>query len=114
MLILDQCLTDPAISFNDIYQIVDDPVFQPHHDIQIPQPDIGIDQNHLFIHTGKPRSDVRCRRRLSDSAFSGCNYDNLTHIPSLRFACHHFVSFACFFAHGTSVLMSDIHTDFRS
>ena len=48
MLILDQCLTDPAISFNDIYQIVDDPVFQPHHDIQIPQPDIGIDQNHAL------------------------------------------------------------------
>ena len=69
-LILDQRLLDTAVALHHIHQIVDDPVFQPHDHIQIPEADVRVDQHDPLAHGRKTRTDVRGCGRLSHAAFS--------------------------------------------
>jgi hypothetical protein len=48
MLISDHRLPDPAASFNNVYQIINDPIFQTHDDIQIAQTNITINANNFL------------------------------------------------------------------
>ena len=58
MSVTDQCLPDPTVSLHHVYQIIDNPVFKPHHHIQIPKTDICIDQHYFFIHAGETRTYI--------------------------------------------------------
>ena len=71
-----------AISFYDIDQIINNSVFKPHDNIQIPKSDIGINQQNFKSMSGKGVSYICGCRSLSDTAFSLCNNDHFTHDKS--------------------------------
>jgi len=58
-----------AISFYDIDQIINNSVFKPHDNIQIPKSDIGINQQNFKSMSGKGVSYICGCRSLSDTAF---------------------------------------------
>ena len=68
-LVLDQSLFNSALSFNHVYQIINNPVFQPHDHIQISQSDVCVDQYNTFAHGSKTCSNVCGCGGLPHSAF---------------------------------------------
>ncbi len=68
-LVLDHGLLGTTFSFRHIHEIVDDPVFQSHYYIQIPQSDVRIDQQHLLSELCKTCSYVCACCGLPNTAF---------------------------------------------
>ncbi len=69
-LVLDHSLLCAALSLRHIHQIIDDPVFQPHHHIKVPKPDIRINQQYLLSQLCKTCTYVCACCGLSNTAFS--------------------------------------------
>ncbi|MNT32838.1 hypothetical protein D3C72_1687390 [compost metagenome] len=73
--VLDQCLIQPAAPLRHINEIINDPVFQAHNYIQIPQSDIRINQTYFFALQCKCGTNIGCCGRFANSAFTR-GYDN--------------------------------------
>ena len=77
--VLDQSLTQAAVSTNHIYQIINNPVLKSKDNIQIAQTDIRINHYNLSAKHGKTCSNVSDSGGFSHSAFPGSNYNGFTH-----------------------------------
>src|SRR5690606_9138125 len=60
-LVLYEGLLDPAVALDYVHEVVNDPVFEPHHYIEVSQADISIDQNCLAARQCQTGPYVRCR-----------------------------------------------------
>ncbi|MNE48353.1 hypothetical protein D3C80_1428100 [compost metagenome] len=73
--VLDQRLIQAAAPFRHINKIINDPVFQPHNHIQIPQSDIRINQTYFFALQCKRGSNIGRCGCFANTAFAR-GYDN--------------------------------------
>ncbi len=67
-LVFDQRLTQLAAPFGDFDEIEDDALLQSQHQIEVAQPDVGVDQDDALTALGERRAEVGGRRRLADAA----------------------------------------------
>ena len=69
-LIFDQRLAKLAAPFRDLDQIEDDALLEAEDEIEVAQPDIGVDQDHALAALRERRAEIRGRRRFADAAFA--------------------------------------------
>ena len=72
-----------AFAFHYVYQVEDDPVFQPQNEVQVAETDIGVDEHHGVPLGGQTGPDVRGGGGLPNASFSRCDDYNFAHIIAL-------------------------------
>ena len=65
-----------AAPFDDIHQIINNAIFQPHHNVEIAQTDVSIDQDDLLIQPRQRHAYICGGRRFADAAFARCDGDD--------------------------------------
>ena len=78
-LVADQRLRQLGLALDDVDQVVDDPAFRPHDEVEIAQADIEIDHDDLVAALRQRCPKCGSRRGLADAALAGCNHDYLAH-----------------------------------
>jgi hypothetical protein len=69
----------------NIDQVIDDPAFGSHDQVEIAQAHIKVDDHHPLTILGESCAERGRRSRLADSALSGCHHDDLRHCRLLPY-----------------------------
>ncbi len=72
-LVADQCLGKLGVALNDVDQVEHHAPLRAHHQVQIAQPYIEVDDNHVLALLCQRGTERRRRCRLADAALSGCH-----------------------------------------
>ena len=78
VLVLDHSLAKLALAFNDVDQVVYDPVFQAHDHVQVAEADVGVHDDHLVAAHGQGGADVGGRGGLADASLARGQNDGPT------------------------------------
>jgi hypothetical protein len=76
-LVLDQRLLVRAVALNDVDEVVHDAAFASHHEIEIAQADVEVDDCDLLAATRETARETGRRRRFADAAFARRDDDDL-------------------------------------
>ena len=82
-LVADQRLRQLGVALHDVDQVVDDAALGAHHEIEVAQADVEVDDDDALARLGERRAERRRRRRLADAALAGRDDQNLAHVASL-------------------------------
>jgi nitrate reductase beta subunit len=77
--VADQRLRQLGVALDDVDEVVDDPAFSPHHEIEIAQADIEIDHNDPLAALRQRSAQGSSRCRLSDTSLPRCHDQHLRH-----------------------------------
>jgi hypothetical protein len=81
-LVADQRLRELNDAVHDVDEVVDHAAFGAHHEIEIAQTDVEVDDDDVLPRARQRRPECGRRSRLADAAFTRCYDDDLTHLVS--------------------------------
>ena len=76
-LVSNEGLRELGLAFDDVDEIKDHPSLGTHHEVEIAQADIEVDDHHLLSSLCKRRPQRCCRGRLADSALPRGHHEHL-------------------------------------
>jgi hypothetical protein len=81
-LVADQRLGELGVALHDVDEVVDDAALGPHHEVEVAQADVEIDDDDVLPPLRERRPE-RCRRRgLADPALARRHHHHLRHCAS--------------------------------
>ena len=85
-LVADQRLRQLGVALHDVDQVEHHAALGTHHQVQVAQPDIEVDDDHVLALLRQRGAERGRRRRLADAALSGCHDNNRGHrlLPSVQ------------------------------
>ena len=78
-LVADERLGELGVAIGDVDEVEDDPPLRAHHEVEIAQADVEIDDADLLAAMRERRAERGGRGGLAHAAFSRCYYDHLAH-----------------------------------
>src|SRR3546814_13581537 len=77
-LVLDQRLTQPGLAVDDVDEVVDDAALAPHHQVEVAEAEIEVDDHRLVPPQRQPGADGGPGGGLADAALSRCHADQFS------------------------------------
>ena len=85
-LVADQRLGQLGVALDDVDQVVDDAALGAHHQVEVAQADVEIDDHDVLARLRQRRAERGRRGRLADAALARCDDQDLGHIRHSSFS----------------------------